>query len=105
MDKQLIALNLNLSLVDKARLYSGKKGKYLSAVLHLTPVVDQYGNNGFVVESISKEERQAGQRGTIIGNAKIITPAGEQNVAPQVTAYTPPSDSQDGKYDDDDLPF
>ena len=105
MDKQLIALNLNLSLVDKARLYSGKKGKYLSAVLHLTPVVDQYGNNGFVVESISKEERQAGQRGTIIGNAKIITPAGEQNVAPQVTAYTPPADSQAGKYDDDDLPF
>ena len=105
MEKQLIALNLNLSLVDKARLYTGKKGKYLSAVLHLTPTVDQYGNNGFVVESISKEERQAGQRGTIIGNAKIITPAGEQNVAPQVTAYTPPADPQAWKYDDDDLPF
>ena len=106
MDKQLIALNLNLSLVDKARLYKGKKGQYLSAVLHLTPTVDQYGNNGFVVESISKEERQAGQRGTIIGNAKIITPAGEQNVAPQVTAYTPPAaTAQTGAYDDDDLPF
>lgn len=106
MDKQLIALNLNLSLVDKARLYKGKKGQYLSAVLHLTPVVDQYGNNGFIVESVSKEERQAGQRGTILGNAKIITPAGETNVAPQVTAYTSPaSATEPAKYDDDDLPF
>ena len=105
MEKQLISLNLNLSLVNKARLYSGKKGKYLSAVLHLTPTVDQYGNNGFIVESVSKEERQAGQRGTIIGNAKILTPASETNVTPQVTAYTPPASSQAGKYDDDDLPF
>ena len=64
MDKQLIALNLNLSLVDKARLYKGKKGQYLSAVLHLSPTTDQYGNHGFVVESITKEERQNGQRGT-----------------------------------------
>lgn len=106
MSKQLIALNLNLSLVDPKRLYKGRKGEYLSAVLHLTPVVDQYGNNGFIVESVSKEERQAGQRGTILGNAKIITPAGEANVAPQVTAYTTPAPAADpAKYDDDDLPF
>ena len=112
MDKQLIALNLNLSLVDKARLYKGKKGQYLSAVLHLSPTTDQYGNHGFIVESITKEERQNGQRGTILGNAKILTPGGENNVAPQVTAYTPPAQSsqlsqssQAGKYDDDDLPF
>lgn len=106
MEKQLIALNLNLSLVDKARLFKGKKGQYLSAVLHLTPTVDQYGNNGFIVESITKEERQAGQRGTILGNAKILTPGGENNAAAQVTAYTPPaSPAQTGAYDDDDLPF
>lgn len=106
MDKQLIALNLNLSLVDKARLYKGKKGQYLSAVLHLTPTVDQYGNNGFIVESITKEERQNGQRGTILGNAKILTPGGENNAAAQVTAYTPPTaPAETGAYDDDDLPF
>ena len=108
MEKQLISLNLNLSLVNEARLYSGKKGKYLSAVLYLTPTVDQYGNNGFIVESVSKEERQAGQRGTILGNAKILTPGADSNVVPQVTAYTPPtpSESQAGAYDPaEDLPF
>lgn len=114
MEKQLISLNLNLSLVDKARLYSGKKGKYLSAVLHLTPTTDQYGNNGFIVESVSKEERQAGQRGTILGNAKIITTGGDSAAtAPQqAPAYTPPASSQSaqssqaGTYDPaDDLPF
>lgn len=108
MEKQLIALNLNLSLVNEARLYKGKKGQYLSAVLHLTPTVDQYGNNGFIVESISKEERQAGQRGTILGNAKILTPGADSNSVPQATAYTPPTPapSQAGAYDPaEDLPF
>ena len=112
MEKQLISLNLNLSLVDKARLYSGKKGKYLSAVLHLTPTTDQYGNNGFIVESVSKEERQAGQRGTILGNARIITPGADNaSQAPQQAphsqpSYTPPAPATAVAYDPaDDLPF
>lgn len=83
----MITLNLNLSLVNKARLYKGKKGQYLSAVLYLTPTVDQYGNNGFIAESISKEERQAGQRGTILGNARIITPGADN--ASQVPQQAP----------------
>lgn len=105
MEKQLIALNLNLSMINKAKLYQGKKGKYLSAVLHISQTVDQYGNNGFVVESISKEERDGGQRGTIIGNAKYIGQKPEASPVAQVTAYTPPAESKPGSYSDDDLPF
>ena len=66
----MITLNINVSLIDKDRLFPGKKGKYLDAVLIETPNSD-YGDY-MIVESISKEEREAGAKGTILGNAKIL---------------------------------
>jgi len=66
----MITLNINVSLINKDRLYEGKKGKYLDAVLIETPNSD-FGDY-MIVESISKEEREAGGRGTILGNAKIL---------------------------------
>jgi hypothetical protein len=46
--------------------------------LFLKEEVDQYGNNGFIVESITKEEREKGLKGTIIGNAKFMASGGPQ---------------------------
>ncbi len=66
----MITLNINVSLINKDRLFSGKKGKYLDAVLIETPNSD-FGDY-MIVESISKEEREAGAKGTILGNAKIL---------------------------------
>ena len=74
--QKLISLNIDVSKIDAKRLYKGKKGQYLSATLFLKEEVDQYGNNGFIVESITKEEREAGQKGTIIGNAKFLVAGG-----------------------------
>jgi len=76
--QKLISLNIDVSKIDAKRLYKGKKGQYLSATLFLKEDVDQYGNNGFIVESITKEEREKGQKGTIIGNAKFMTTGGPQ---------------------------
>ena len=70
--QKLISLSIDVSKIDAKRLYKGKKGQYLSATLFLKEEVDQYGNNGFIVESITKEEREAGQKGTILGNAKYM---------------------------------
>lgn len=71
--QKLISLSIDVSKIDAKRLYKGKKGHYLSATLFLKEEVDQYGNNGFLVESITKEEREAGKKGTILGNAKFMT--------------------------------
>jgi hypothetical protein len=76
--QKLISLNIDVSKIDPKRLYKGKKGQYLSATLFLKEEVDQYGNNGFVVESITKEEREKGLKGTIIGNAKYMAAGGPQ---------------------------
>jgi hypothetical protein len=74
--QKLISLNIDVSKIDAKRLYKGKKGQYLSATLFLKEETDQYGNNGFIVESITKEEREQGKKGTIIGNAKFMVAGG-----------------------------
>jgi len=76
--QKLISLNIDVSKINAKRLYKGKKGQYLSATLFLKEEVDQYGNNGFIVESITKEEREKGLKGTIIGNAKFMVAGGPQ---------------------------
>jgi len=88
----MITLNINVSLINKDRLYEGKKGKYLDAVLIETPNSD-FGDY-MIVESISKEEREAGGRGTILGNAKILVKS---------TRHEEPQSNELDKTDD--LPF
>lgn len=76
--QKLISLSIDVSKIDAKRLYKGKKGQYLSATLFLKEEVDQYGNNGFIVESITKEEREQGKKGTILGNAKFMAAGGSK---------------------------
>lgn len=92
--KKTIALKIDVSKIDKSRLYKGKKGTYLDAVFFLDEQDDQYGNNGMIVQSVSKEERERGERGEILGNGKIMS-SPKQNNAPAQSF----DDSKDG------LPF
>jgi hypothetical protein len=81
----MISISINVSLVNKDRLFKGKKGQYLDCVLIETPN-SEYGDY-MVVESISKAEREAGNKGTILGNGKIIVKHDPQqfNTPPDVT--------------------
>jgi hypothetical protein len=71
--KQLIKLNLNLDKIDKSLIYTSPKtkAKYLNLTVLLREEPDQYGNDGFVVQDVSKEQKEAGNKGPILGNAKI----------------------------------
>jgi len=98
----MISLSIDVSKINKDRLFKGKSGTYLDAVLIPTPD-NQYGNDYMIVESISKEEREAGNKGTILGNAKIIKKRTEE---PQENKVAPAgNDSFKGGDDNDDLPF
>ena len=70
MAKQIVSISINLDKVTQSKLYKGKKGNYLNATLFLNDEVDQYGNYGFIVEATTKEEREAGVKGVILGNVK-----------------------------------
>ena len=70
MAKQIVSISINLDKVTQSKLYKGKKGNYLNAILFLNDEVDQYGNKGFIVEATTKDEREAGVKGVILGNVK-----------------------------------
>lgn len=72
--KQTIDISIDISKIDKTALYTSPKTKkqYLSLTLLLREEKDQYGNDGFIVQKISKERKAAGERGAILGNGKIM---------------------------------
>ena len=77
-----ISLRINLNQIDKAKLYTGAKGIYLDAVILLKDDVDQYGNSGMIVQSVTSEERAAGTKGNILGNVKLLGAKPVSNDAP-----------------------
>ena len=69
----MIVLRIDVSKIDKKRIYKGQKGSYLElVVMENKNGEDQYGNTHMVVEGVTKEEREKGIRGTILGNGKEI---------------------------------
>lgn len=69
----IIAIKLNVSKVEKDKLFKGAKGTYLDLVcMSNRDGKDEYGNDGFVAHSLSKEQRVGGAKGSIIGNFRII---------------------------------
>ena len=79
----MISISINLDKVDESKLFPGKNGRYLDMVLIETPN-NQYGDDFMAVQSVSKEERDRGVKGTILGNAKILVKKNEpQNSDPE----------------------
>jgi len=70
MSEQTIAVKIDVTKIEKARLFKGAKGVYLDALL--VPKRSDYGDDFMIVQSVSKEEREQGIKGPIIGNARYI---------------------------------
>lgn len=69
----MIKINIDVTKITKEKLFKGKKGTYLNAVLIETKD-NQYGNDYVIVEDITEEEKNQGKKGQILGNAKIMIP-------------------------------
>jgi hypothetical protein len=67
-----IQVKLDVTKIDKTKLFQGKQGTYLDAVIFLKDTPDQYGNNGMIVQSVSADERAQGIKGAILGNVKVM---------------------------------
>jgi hypothetical protein len=60
---------IDVTKIDKTFLFKGKAGTYLDiALIPNKSGRDQYGNDGMIVQSISKAARQEGKKGPILGN-------------------------------------
>lgn len=81
---QKVAVKIDVTKIDKSRLYEGKKGVYLDAILLFNKDgQSQYGDDGFIVQDLPKEARDAGEKGGIIGNWRYIGAAQATNEEPK----------------------
>ena len=65
-----IEVSIDVTKIDKARLFQGKKGKYLTMTTFVDlNQKDQYDNNGFIAHK--KNEGEQGNT-TILGNVKVF---------------------------------
>ena len=70
----MISLSIKTEKIEKAHLIEGKNGKILSVVLFENrDGKGQYGDDGFAVQGVSKEARESGTRGPIVGNWRYIS--------------------------------
>ena len=100
--KQSISISIDVSKIDKTALYTSPKNgkKYLSLMLKIREEKDQYGFDGFIAQEISKERKAAGEKGPILGNAKIMDWDAPK---PQPKPQAPVTNSFDDE--EDDIPF
>ena len=98
----IIKASINLNAIDKSKIIEGKKGKYLPITITVNDEPDQFGNQGPICMDQSKEEREAKQAKTYLGNVKVVWTNGD-NVA------TAPRDNQPqaapAPVKPEDLPF
>lgn len=90
----MISYKIDVKKIDKALLYKGDKGTYLNGLfLENKEGTDQYGNDGFIIQGVSKEQREQGIKGPIIGNWRNMTP--KSSPASKPVTETPNAEDDD----------
>lgn len=79
-----IRCKINCYKIDNERLTDYNGGKYMDIAIVFFDQPDQWGNDGMIVQEITKEEREQGMKSIILGKIKYPTkkqdkPAPQQN--------------------------
>ena len=102
-----ISLSIDVTKIEKQRLYQGKKGTYLDATVFIdVDNKDQYDNNGMITQDVTKEEKDQGVKGPILGNVQVFwrddsNQAQQANNQAMGRQQTPAQDD----FDNSDIPF
>jgi len=92
--KRIVAIKIDVTKIDKERLYKGEKGLYLDAVAYIDDTPDQYGQSGMITQSVTKEEREQGIKGAILGNTKLLKIMEDMGQSVAQPQYSKPQDEQ-----------
>tara|TARA_R110002167_G_scaffold94796_1_gene252806 strand:+ start:134 stop:505 length:372 start_codon:yes stop_codon:yes gene_type:complete len=82
-----VEVQIDVKKIEKARLYAGAKGTYLTMTTFIDlDEKDQYENNGFISHKKNKDEQN---NTPILGNVKVFWKDGQQaqQPAPQQGGY------------------
>jgi ABC-type Fe3+-citrate transport system substrate-binding protein len=95
-------ISICLSDLPKEKMTVGKNGKkYINLVVDKRKEADQYGNTHTVYVNQTKEEREAKENKTYVGNGKEYLFNSQQSTPQNTLQQSQPQPSNDG----DDLPF
>jgi single-stranded DNA-binding protein len=94
----LYKLKIDVTKIEKSRIFVGQRGKYLDLDVWVEDEPDQYGNHASVSHSQTKEEREAGTKKTYLGNGKLVW-------AKPDLSKPPPPKAAPAEDDADDIPF
>jgi hypothetical protein len=98
----ILKTSINLSDIPKDKIIDGKKGKYLPLTITINDEKDKFGNDGPVTVAQSKEEREAKEAKTYLGNVQVVWTNGS---VPQPTPRDGQPMQQAAPVANDDLPF
>jgi len=105
-----VNLSIDVKSIDKARLVAHQNGKtYLNMTAFISPdEPDQYGQHGMITQDVSKQEKDNGVKGPILGNAKVFWKdnAQQQQQGMQQAQYAvnAPAPAKDD-FEDSSIPF
>ena len=102
----IITGSINLSNIPKDKIIDGKKGKYLPISISINDELDQFGNQGPIVVSQSKEERESKSAKTYLGNVKVVWGNGVlPDPAPRDGQQARQAKASEAMVESNDLPF
>jgi hypothetical protein len=103
----IIKTSINLSAIPKDKIIEGKKGKYLPITITVNDEIDQFGNQGPVIVSQSKDERDMKTEKVYLGNAQVVWTNGQFPPPPPRDGQTPQAASVQAQSTapENDLPF
>jgi len=88
---KLFTGKIDVTKIDKSKIFEGKKGKYINLSIWINDEVDTYGNSMSIQQSTEK-----GDAPLYLGNCKEFEPKKQQAA---------PAAKQESKEDDDDFAF
>ena len=105
MANKPITIKIDVTKIAKLHLYKGQKGTYLNCVVWPNKNgPDQNGNTHYIRQEVSREAREAGEKGPIIGNLALPEQQKPRSLGP-VVRQASPEGPLDGSFDDEDIPF
>ena len=100
----ILSGSINLSMIDKSKIINGKKGQYLNITM-IVQNQSQYGNNVWITQSQSEEERKSEAKAVSLGNGAVRWVGGEVKVAERDEVTNNQQNPQRATTQEVDLPF
>lgn len=69
---KLLSLKIDVSKIDKSKLFQGQKGTYLDLTISLNDELDNYGNDVSAWQGQTEEERKNKANRNFLGNGKVF---------------------------------